>query len=295
MHSHDRTLLASLGFADPDKKDARHDLACQYLALPDNHERLARMVAPSTRGGNRLISIRDSLNESSKSGWLDCEWSVDRHEEIFTVASPTLECVISKGEGKYKTTVGFLDVVLPFSWKRMEHGRLHGWLKRHVETVLDTSNPWNGCPGYQLEDGASREYLVRRDSLPEGLRAAFPYQGRQLLVRRAGGTYTASVPQLARGWFETDRECEGHGVVPVEVKIARASIGDVLRQIALYREHAFTSETWILATPYALDKTDIATLRNARTTHIRLGEKFDAWVAARAEETAEPGEESPEI
>jgi len=32
MHSHKRTLLASLGFNDPDKKDSRHNLGCQYLA-----------------------------------------------------------------------------------------------------------------------------------------------------------------------------------------------------------------------------------------------------------------------
>src|ERR1700690_2789619 len=33
-HAHDRTLLASLGFADPDKKDQMHDLACEYLSQP---------------------------------------------------------------------------------------------------------------------------------------------------------------------------------------------------------------------------------------------------------------------
>lgn len=32
MYSHNRTLLASAGFADPDKKDPEHDLACRYLS-----------------------------------------------------------------------------------------------------------------------------------------------------------------------------------------------------------------------------------------------------------------------
>jgi hypothetical protein len=31
MHTHDRTLIASLGFNDPDKKNVLHDLACAYL------------------------------------------------------------------------------------------------------------------------------------------------------------------------------------------------------------------------------------------------------------------------
>jgi hypothetical protein len=37
-HSFDTTLLARLGFADPDRKKPEHDLACQYLrdtGLPD--------------------------------------------------------------------------------------------------------------------------------------------------------------------------------------------------------------------------------------------------------------------
>jgi hypothetical protein len=35
MHSFDRTLLAKLGFSDPDSRDRMHDLGCQYLAQPE--------------------------------------------------------------------------------------------------------------------------------------------------------------------------------------------------------------------------------------------------------------------
>lgn len=44
MHSHDRTLLSKLGFADPDKKDGRHDLACQYLAQDEIALKLVDLV-----------------------------------------------------------------------------------------------------------------------------------------------------------------------------------------------------------------------------------------------------------
>ena len=40
MHSHERTMLAKLGFADPDRREQRHDVACQYLATPDAIRRL---------------------------------------------------------------------------------------------------------------------------------------------------------------------------------------------------------------------------------------------------------------
>ena len=35
-HTHDKTLLASMSFADPDKRNSLHDLACQYMAASEN-------------------------------------------------------------------------------------------------------------------------------------------------------------------------------------------------------------------------------------------------------------------
>ncbi len=83
MHSHDRTLISSLGFADKDKKDTRHDLAIQYLMQPDK----ARAVADqATRG------IRERLAFDQ----------VEGHPEVR----------LTKGEGKYETTIGFADLVI---------------------------------------------------------------------------------------------------------------------------------------------------------------------------------------
>ena len=44
MHSKDRTQLANFGFRDPDKRDRRHDLACQYIAKQEIAEALLRFV-----------------------------------------------------------------------------------------------------------------------------------------------------------------------------------------------------------------------------------------------------------
>jgi hypothetical protein len=86
MHSHDRTLLSSLGFADPDKRDKRHDWACQYLSLPENVTTIVKTRYP---------------------------WP----EEPGT-AKVRSEFALSKGEGQYKTTIGFIDLIVVFADRR---------------------------------------------------------------------------------------------------------------------------------------------------------------------------------
>lgn len=87
MHAHDRTLLAKLGFADPDKNNPAHDLACQYLAQPEQAERLISMSG-----------VEKPTDRPTIDGWY----------------SPRglLEVPVSKGADQYKTTIGFIDVVI---------------------------------------------------------------------------------------------------------------------------------------------------------------------------------------
>lgn len=83
MRSADRTLLSSLGFADPDKKEPRHDWACQYLCVPEVAYKLVAGV----------------LGKHSHWG---CAGG-----EIKTVS----EAPIMKGLGTYRSFIGFADVV----------------------------------------------------------------------------------------------------------------------------------------------------------------------------------------
>lgn len=102
MAARDKTLLASLGFADKDKKNPLHDRACQYMADP---------VTASTLGNQVVLAgYRDWLQRKGSHGIYQVE-SVAR---ISHQASEQ-EVVLSKGASQYKTTVGFLDVVLHFS------------------------------------------------------------------------------------------------------------------------------------------------------------------------------------
>lgn len=74
-HAHNNTLLAKLGFQDDDKT-TEHDLACQYLCQKDVMLHICSAVFNTLR-----------FEEASQ------------------------EVPIEKGRGKYKTTIGFADVL----------------------------------------------------------------------------------------------------------------------------------------------------------------------------------------
>lgn len=79
MGAVDRTLLASLGFADADKKSGLHWKACQYLAQPAQVAALVRKI-----------------------------WFEDTTDSY----SARVEVLVSKGGGQYKQSIGFIDVLL---------------------------------------------------------------------------------------------------------------------------------------------------------------------------------------
>lgn len=82
MRSQDRTLLANLGFADQDKKNPLHDKACYYLATPKVSTELA---------GSLIVDEKFRVKGNAKT---------------------EIEHPLSKGNGQYKTTIGFIDVLI---------------------------------------------------------------------------------------------------------------------------------------------------------------------------------------
>ena len=99
-HAHDRTLLASLGFADPDKKDPLHDLACQYLAADGIREKVAAHVWGS-----------DPPRRPE-------EWA-NRPDDTWHIISEQEVHVVKRGG----FTVGFLDVLIArYSASKSEYG-----------------------------------------------------------------------------------------------------------------------------------------------------------------------------
>lgn len=210
MHSHDRTLLSSLGFADPDKRDPRHDLACQYLATQD----VARQLVD--------VLVKPSLSARSK--------AVDERKfrgrviyEFGDLYRPRFEEPIVKGKDQYRTVIGFLDLVLPFSWTFRQDGEMRAF----------EGDPWTP---HSFDYGSTSSVIF-------------------------------------------------------EVKVNPVGIGDIVRQIKLYREFWRISEDsidipyhWCVATAFDMSAADVSMLRESGVRHIRLGEAFEEWCdAARSE------------
>ena len=75
----DNTLLARMGFQDPDAGSTRHDRACQFLAREEDGLLIADCVFKEFRGEHEFYS-------------------------------GDIEKPLTKGEGQYKQTIGFIDV-----------------------------------------------------------------------------------------------------------------------------------------------------------------------------------------
>ena len=150
-YSHDNTLLQRMGFRDPDRKIPDHDRACIELA-----------TSPG-----RLLSLLS----------ISCD-----------MARVQLEQPIQKGEGKYSSTIGFVDAFL--EWKK--------------------TKPSVGC-------NSSWEH-------PNG-----------------------------KPWVRCDKcfdyDAGERGLLLVEVKTRIENIGDLLRQMNLYRQYTRVDRyiVWSLA------------------------------------------------
>ncbi len=218
MHSHERTLLAKLGFADPDRKSDLHDVACRYLATPMVRE--------------KLLGISGVLQfEHEPSSWsYGCEEERSVESAVLNKHNATLELEIGKGEGQYRTTIGFVDVLITAEI-----------LHRHVEV--------------QRREKASR---YNRDS--------------EWGEWKPHGNYVTS-----------SRAC-----CCIEAKIGKTSVGDLLRQLNLYRRYLLSETIFIVATYYELTAAEIDALEAAGIRHVLLGKAFRNYVAR--EESATPVE-----
>lgn len=128
-HSHKNTLLARMGFNDIDANDPIHDVACRYLTLPDVARRIVDDFFPHEDvDGDPDFDrkVREEF-EAFMSAREDYRGREDTGS-LRAINSTSIETPISKGEGKYKTTVGFLDGLIKSSITRK---------------IAEVDKPWN--------------------------------------------------------------------------------------------------------------------------------------------------------
>jgi len=102
-HAYKKTLLAQLGFADADKQNPKHDLAVEYLALEHNAKRLIQSIHP----GFDWEPLRPIPNKP--------DWASLTIRRLSDLRTPERERPLTKGEGQYRSTVGFLDLLVRYS------------------------------------------------------------------------------------------------------------------------------------------------------------------------------------
>lgn len=142
MYAHDRTMIARLGFADPDRQNTKHDLACRYLAEEKQRAAVIRAVNPALFVASEDERVYAATQLAASVSCPKCKSKqrqrcfeegknihdghiftsiVDWHAEriaplkklkFYLSHSAACEVPISKGEGQYKTTIGFVDTLI---------------------------------------------------------------------------------------------------------------------------------------------------------------------------------------
>lgn len=162
-HSYDQTLIQRMGFSDPDRRLPAHDDACVEIAT--DPEWFLREVA-------ERIGVRDAR----------CK----------------LEVPLQKGDGKYATTVGFIDAMI--TWQ-------------------------NGLEPERVEPRCRCATIQQR----ENCTCLVPVSG-----------------PLAMRWMSSK--------MLVEVKTKIDGVGDLLRQMNLYREYQPHVDEFVI---WSLDAADV--------------------------------------
>lgn len=265
MHSHERTLLASLGFQDRDKGDQRHDLACQYLRTQENALALFSRFLPDALSLGAKLEASIKKVEELRQRFAVPEWFAQKTRCIRGEDAPgdpdvvaakhhaleiyrsigkrffctsvrllkaSVESHITKGRDQYRTTIGFADLILSFS----------------AATVNITSLPEDSY--YSSRDCNDLFwYPLRICRFPEDI------------------TFL------------------------LEVKIHPLPVGDIMRQINLYREYCRTDGT-VIACAFPLPKDDIQSLLAERIHYIRLGARFEQFCEERKRASEGAAEDS---
>lgn len=315
-HSHDKTLLAKLGFSDRDKKHPRHDLACQYLAQSPV---FAKLMQPFLGTGCEVVSAQ-----------LEHEYH------------------ITKGDRQYRTTIGFADL---YSLNCVVQKRVTA-----PERILCPPTIADEDINKSLmDDPPPVDLPLARPPTPRSLGNSLAVPGydsravrqerREALEKAAWDAWETATANASEVEFPVFAVMS----VLIEVKIEKISVFDILRQMRLYSEYlgnlgrvsplyhlppevvatdryrqcprypgydlsyerareckcgnqfgkrffgdpdSWRSSQQIVVTDFALSTDEVEALRSAGIAHARLGKGFEAYLEAQGAASAH---DSPEV
>lgn len=263
MHSHDRTMLAKLGFADPDKRNPRHDMAIQYLSQPA-----------------MLSKLTKASPKASPKAFETC-----------------LEFHITKGYGQYMTTVGFADIVSRFRFSgcntglralspeieadlHKRHKQLRDGLsllieKRHrlkegkIDLVKHPDaerllNDYAKCLGSRKRAIAHQKYVFMRQ-----------LDGVLLIEVKITPVSAGDVLRQMRLYLEY-LNCSHHGsIYDLPEKDRRMFYHETVYRTDILKIHP------VVVTDYEISEGDARVFADEQIAHYRLGSGFESFVAAR--------------
>lgn len=149
MHAHERTLLARLGFADPDRRDPLHDIACRYLAMPEVSLRVAKLL-------DLEYSHRPQCLQTSTGYEMKCESS-----RFVKKVRSKCEHEIYKGVGQYRSTVGFLDLYL-----QVELEESYTNVQKRRDCLQHSTHPWEPDSDFVMPDAEFAAIEVKSTDVP---------------------------------------------------------------------------------------------------------------------------------
>jgi len=261
-HSHEQGLLARMGFADPDRKDRRHTLACQYLALPSVVPKIAKLfgIATTAQKPDPVTLVIQLPNEEKKHSYnlQRVSEQIQRGDSISYIISsngeyvhigdkppvslyrwsPKFKAIFEKKitTGRNDFLVGFADLVVAFSIHEYS-AVLSGF--SHVKIKVHEKN------GFQLT-------------------------GKDIDI--------SVIDSVTFDWRE--EETRSICTCLIEVKVHPVDVSDIIKQMKMYGDFTYSA----CATCYQLRPSDKKMLEDSGIKHIYLGDGFKAYCQAHDEE-----------